>query len=409
VNLTLVCQGFSEASLRLQPWRRIHEISTRLVNKGVQITIITDPYESEQETEIDGIKIRQIEGLTLAPFLHPKQLVTNIQKTYPDAVVWYGSTFSPLYLNQLRSLAKPLIWDIDTDICTPKQLLQYPKAELLNPKNSMLQFILSTALSQHLIESTANSATINKIIVPNQHLKTVLTKKGVKPKKIAIIPSTIDKPASEPITEEKSAIKQKIGLAPTDFIVSYFGAPQIIRGPDIAILSMKKLLAKNPNAKLLVFSRRKVGGTSAEDEYHRQKEHYLHMLQEKVDGNGRVRIVSGFLDKQTVQQYVQASDVVVLPFRRVPSEPPLSVFESMAAGKAVVTSDLGGLAEIVGKDRGLVVPPADPDYLGEALLFLSQNPAYVQRLGENARRYADALPSWDEIADQFLDTIKTCI
>jgi hypothetical protein len=57
--------------------------------------------------------------------------------------------------------------------------------------------------------------------------------------------------------------------------MSYFGAPQSIRGPDLAIMSMKKILKANKNVRLLIFSRRVVGGTTAEDQYHKLKEEQL--------------------------------------------------------------------------------------------------------------------------------------
>lgn len=392
--------------MRLQPWCRIHEISRRLAGKHVQVTVITDAYQPENSV-IEGIKVKQVPNLTTAPFTQPNQLIASILETDPDGVVWYGSAFSPLYLSRLRALKKPLIWDIDTDIYGLQFLSRYPKRELLNPKNSMLQFVASAAIGQHLIKQVANSAFIAKIIVPNRHLKSVLCQKGVNPNKITIIPSTIERQPNPPDRQTSTAARQKLGLNPDDYVVSYFGAPQISRGPDVAVLSTKKVLSEQKKFKLLLFSRRKVGGTTPEDQYHKQKEQHLQRLQRQVNAGEHIQIIPGFLDKQTVQQYVQASDVVVLPFRLVPSEPPLSIFEVMALGKAVVTSSLGGLREIVADGRGLVVAPGDADALGEALLFLAKNPDLKEVLGRNAQQYAQALPTWNQVADQFYEMVQS--
>jgi glycosyltransferase involved in cell wall biosynthesis len=63
-----------------------------------------------------------------------------------------------------------------------------------------------------------------------------------------------------------------------------------------------------------------------------------------------------------------------------------SVLESMAAGLAMIVSDVGGNAEAV-EDRvsGLVVPPRDPATLGAAILRLTNDPAGRQQMGTAAR------------------------
>ncbi|MEV6640578.1 glycosyltransferase [Amycolatopsis sp. NPDC051371] len=46
---------------------------------------------------------------------------------------------------------------------------------------------------------------------------------------------------------------------------------------------------------------------------------------------------------------------------------PLAVLESMAAGRPVVATDVGGIGEVLAEGGGLVVPPADPAATAEAL------------------------------------------
>jgi len=62
---------------------------------------------------------------------------------------------------------------------------------------------------------------------------------------------------------------------------------------------------------------------------------------------------------------------------------PLSVLEAMAAGKAVVTSDIGGTDEaVVHRETGLLVPPGDATALAAAIRTLLGDPGLAKRFGE---------------------------
>jgi glycosyltransferase involved in cell wall biosynthesis len=64
----------------------------------------------------------------------------------------------------------------------------------------------------------------------------------------------------------------------------------------------------------------------------------------------------------------------------------LALIEAMAAGSAVVSTRVGGCAEIVTDGKtGLLVPPEDPEALAAACLRLLADPQLAARLGQAAR------------------------
>jgi len=66
--------------------------------------------------------------------------------------------------------------------------------------------------------------------------------------------------------------------------------------------------------------------------------------------------------------------------------------EAMAAGVAVITTGLGGAAEVVKNDlSGLVTPPGDADALASALESLPSDPERWSRLAANGQRRAREL------------------
>jgi glycosyltransferase involved in cell wall biosynthesis len=60
---------------------------------------------------------------------------------------------------------------------------------------------------------------------------------------------------------------------------------------------------------------------------------------------------------------------------------PLSVLEYMAAGKAIVATDVGGVAAMVTDEGGLLVPRRDPAALADAIASLLRDPARRDRMG----------------------------
>jgi glycosyltransferase involved in cell wall biosynthesis len=65
---------------------------------------------------------------------------------------------------------------------------------------------------------------------------------------------------------------------------------------------------------------------------------------------------------------------------------PVALIEAMAAAKAVVATRVGGVADIVEHERtGLLVPPRNPEALGDALIRLAADPAERSRMGSAGR------------------------
>ncbi|HEY7956471.1 MAG TPA: glycosyltransferase [Polyangia bacterium] len=85
-----------------------------------------------------------------------------------------------------------------------------------------------------------------------------------------------------------------------------------------------------------------------------------------------------------------AADLILAPSPIVGVELAEAVSEAMAAGRPLVVSDGGELAELVGS-AGLVVPPCDPAVLAGAITRLLDDPLLRARLGELARARAAPL------------------
>ncbi len=81
---------------------------------------------------------------------------------------------------------------------------------------------------------------------------------------------------------------------------------------------------------------------------------------------------------------------------------PLVVLEVMAAGKAVVAYDVGGMGEIIEHDKnGILIPPFDTGLMRQRIIELLDDPSKREQLGKNARQTA-LKHNWTHIADQYI-------
>ena len=105
-----------------------------------------------------------------------------------------------------------------------------------------------------------------------------------------------------------------------------------------------------------------------------------------------VEVETGLTDEALRQAYRDA-DVLLLPLRDATANN--AILEAMACGRPVVSTDVGGVAEMTGGAARLV-PPGDARALAEAVAGLVANPGAAAALGRAARARAEAL-DWARI------------
>jgi glycosyltransferase involved in cell wall biosynthesis len=89
--------------------------------------------------------------------------------------------------------------------------------------------------------------------------------------------------------------------------------------------------------------------------------------------------------RQDVPEVLSALDVLAIP--SLYEGTPLSLFEGMAAGKAIVSSSVDGCREVLeAASAGVLVAKEDPIALAEALNRLLADPALRKSLGSRARK-----------------------
>lgn len=116
----------------------------------------------------------------------------------------------------------------------------------------------------------------------------------------------------------------------------------------------------------------------------------------------------GWADQQDVPSWFASADVVVAPSRIGKAGwqegQGLSIIEAMGAGRPVVATTTGGIPEtITHGETGMLVPPATPDRLADAVRELIADPDRAAIIGEQARDSVMQRFSRQASADSFAD------
>lgn len=127
--------------------------------------------------------------------------------------------------------------------------------------------------------------------------------------------------------------------------IGYFGPPFTTRNFDNIIDFMVWT-----NDKSLGYGKKIITRIERNELKHTEKK-YL----SKIKQDPNLRIVSGFLDRETLASELMEIDVLLLPFKIVMSEFPVVVLEALELGIPVITTEDCGIANIGSEQENLLV------------------------------------------------------
>ncbi|HEV8426718.1 MAG TPA: glycosyltransferase family 4 protein [Pyrinomonadaceae bacterium] len=118
--------------------------------------------------------------------------------------------------------------------------------------------------------------------------------------------------------------------------------------------------------------------------------------------NGSWEFVGSYEGILGCSAFMGTLDVFVLPsFAEGTSK---SIIEAMAHGLPIITTDVGGLPDLVTSDTGIMIPPGDSSALAEAMQRLASDPALRKRMGQAARARYLSLFSPDAVLPMLVGT-----
>lgn len=347
----------------------VYGLSTKLVEMGHEIDVVTMGYKGLQRHEVvEGINVYRI------PCIRLKKSMCYTPEMLPYVVLAFNFT---------RKLAKRRKYHINhTHFIFPDGIIAYLLKNTIglpyiitshgsdvpgyNPNRFAFQHKLLSPIWRRITLKTEN------IICPSEHVRSLILKQNPDIK-TGVIPNGIDVDKFNPNQKKQNRI-----LVVTRMFerkgVQYF---------------LKALEGSDNNYEVHIVGEGPYLGT------------LKHIASElKLNVN-----FWGLLDNQSKKLKELYETSRIFAFVSEVENFPIVLLEAMTAGMAIITTKGTGCAEVV-KDTALLVEPKNPEAIKEALLKLTQNQELCHELGNAARKRIEENFSWETVAQQYISIYK---
>jgi glycosyltransferase involved in cell wall biosynthesis len=218
----------------------------------------------------------------------------------------------------------------------------------------------------------------DRITAISRALADAATATGIPPARIAVIPNGVNAEQFVP------------PAGPRQDVLLFVGTLIKRKGADYLLRAMPGIATRHPAVQLVVV------GEGPEQSA-------LEQLAGALGIAPQVQFI-GQQPRDRIRDWMQRAKLLVLPSL----EEGLGVvlLESLACGTPIVASNVGGIPDVVVPEVGLLVPPADPERLAEAVDQLLGDEARWQQMSRQGRQRVESDYAWPKIAAQFVTMYK---
>jgi len=284
---------------------------------------------------------------------------TQVARAYRFARILRRHRIDIIHSHLFRSslVASPIGW-----LCRVPVILETPHIREVWRQGWLKGSFVIDRLAGHFVDGYIAVSESNRQYLSNT--------KGLPLSRIEVIQNGCDLTRFEPDRLPSADLKKSLGFAPDDPVIVVLARLESQKGHRILIDALTLICREFPSARLVC-----VGDGSLRD-----------LLEEQVRRASLDNAVRFVGYQSNVPDWLALSDLVVLPsfFEGLP----LVAIESLAAGRAVVASNVDGTPEVViHEETGLTVPPGDPVALASAICRLLRQPELRKRLAEKGREW----------------------
>lgn len=343
-----------------------------LAKRGHEVHIITRRFKDELKFEYrDNFYIHRLQfskkySYTFGTLIYFLKLLLLIKKLKPELIHAQKMKLNGCYAVLIKKILKIpcIIYARGSDIYLVSDLY----------KKTLGKFIIKNS---------------NKIVSLCEDMKKIIQR--IYLTEVIVIPNGID--LSLYIDLEKDKIRASLKFLDNEKIIIYVGRLDKIKGVEYLIKSMRIIVEKKPNVKLLLIG----------DGSERTK---LENLSNRLNLQKNI-IFMGFLPNKTIPKYMIVSDIFVLP--SLSESFGIVNIEAMYCSLPIVATNVGGIPEIVVNEiNGFLVEPKNPHQIAEKVILLLKDNKLRDKVSkynrENAKEY-----SWEKVVDKLEEVYKSVI
>lgn len=255
-----------------------------------------------------------------------------------------------------------------------------------------LKYRLTRALENRVV------AGADAVVTICRGLKDDLVARGFSADRITVSPNGVDLALFGDALPPDPALRTELALGAGP-VIGFIGSFYDYEGIDDMIAAMPRLLARVPDARLLL-----VGGGPMEA-----------ALQAQAAASPAAQAIRfvGRVPHSAVERYYALIDVMAYPRKRsrlTDLVTPLKPLEAMAQDKLVAASDVGGHRELIADGvTGTLFAPDNPAALASALADLLAQPARWPALRAAGHRHVAADHDWDKNVKRYHLVYQTLI
>jgi glycosyltransferase involved in cell wall biosynthesis len=207
---------------------------------------------------------------------------------------------------------------------------------------------------------------------------------GIPPRRVAVVYNGIEIDHFASGAGQRDSVRRELGLATDDFVAIQVARLDYLKDHVTAVRSIGVAASKIPSLQLIVVGEGPERGK-------------IEAAIRDAGLDARVKLLGR---RQDVPRLLAAADVLLLS--SISEGIPLTVIEGMAAGLPVVSTDVGGVAEIIHDGQtGLLAPASDPERLADCLVRLAGQPDLRAELRARGREVAIARFSERAMLDSY--------
>ncbi len=244
---------------------------------------------------------------------------------------------------------------------------------------------LKTKFFLFIEETLALLATDKIIVITEQQFDEIHNQFGVgKAKQFEIITLGIDLEPFEVWREKRNILREEIGAKDNEILVALVGRLTEIKNHSfflqVAKLYKERKNSDSPKLKFLIIG-----------DGHLRKD-----LEKEVEDLGINELISFLGNRNDADVFYSGIDIVALT--SLNEGTPLSLIEGMANSRAVISTEVGGVVDLLGKiereeenltfcERGLRVPLNNLEGFYKGVIHLANNEKLREEFGEKGRRF----------------------